>query len=155
MERVFGPRFTLQLRRTGPTGVWIALEMGLGLLLFLFGVPAVAVFGGSWTAGSLDILLAEIIILIAGPWVLALVKGQLFLPVLTVEGDRMQITTFGGFRELRLEDVGGFYFQRSGECYILYDKRGKTLAKFSTRDDFGPQFMDFLTDHNIICRQHI
>ena len=114
-----------------------------------------AVFGGSWTAGSLDILLAEIIILIAGPWVLALVKGQLFLPVLTVEGDRMQITTFGGFRELRLEDVGGFYFQRSGECYILYDKRGKTLAKFSTRDDFGPQFMDFLTDHNIICRQHI
>ncbi|WP_303437356.1 hypothetical protein [uncultured Oscillibacter sp.] len=155
MERVFGPRFTLQLRRTGPTGVWIALEMGLGLLLFLFGVPAVAVFGGSWTAGSLDILLAETIILIAGPWVLALVKGQLFPPVLTVEGDRMQITTFGGFRELRLEDVGGFYFQRSGECYILYDKRGKTLAKFSTRDDFGPQFMDFLTDHNIIYRQHI
>ena len=155
MEKAFGPRFTLQLRRTEPIGVWIALGLGLGLLLFLFGFPAVAILSGSRAAWSLDILLAVIIILIAGPWVLALAKGQLFPPVLTVEGDRMRIITFGCFRELRPEDVGGFCFHRSDECYILYDKKGKTLAKFSMRDDFGPQFMDFLTDHNVIYRQRI
>lgn len=155
MEKAFGPRFTLQLRRTQPIWVWIALGQGLGLLLFLFGFPAAAILSGSRTARSLNILLAAIIILIAGPWVLALVRGQLFPPSLTVEGDRMRITTLSGSRELRPEDVGGFCFQRSDECYILYDKAGKTLAKFSTRDDFGPQFLDFLTDHNIPCRQHI
>lgn len=155
LERVFGPRFTLQLRRTDPIGVWIVLGLGLGLLLFLFGFPAVAILSGSRAAQSLDLLLAVIITLIAGPWVLALARGQLFPPVLTVEGERMRITTFGGCRELRLEDLGGFCFQRSDECYILYDNKGKTVAKFSTRDDFGPQFMDFLTDHNIIYRQRI
>lgn len=148
IERAFGPRFTLQLRRTDPIGVWIALGTGLGLLLFLFSFPAAAILGGS---RGLDILLAVIISSIAAPWVLALVKGQLFPPVLTAEGDRMSITAFGCWQELRVEDVGGFYFQRSDECYILYDKRGRDLAKFSTRDVFGPQFMDFLTDHKIPC----
>ena len=65
----------------------------------------------------------------------------------------MRITAFGRCRELRLEDLGSFCFRRSDECYILYDNKGKTVAKFSTRDDFGPQFMDFLADHNIIYRQ--
>lgn len=151
MEKIFGPRFTLQLRRTAPIGVWIALGTVLGLLLFLFGFPAVAILSGPRAARNLNILLALILFLAAGPWVLALVKGQLFPPVLTVEGDRMRISAFGGWRELRPENVGGFYFQRSDECYILYDKQGRDMAKFSIRDAFGPQFMDFLTDHGITC----
>ncbi len=48
---------------------------------------------------------------------------------------------------------GGLRYDRSDECYILYDKREKILAKFSTRDDFGTQFLNFLTDHEIrLCK---
>lgn len=79
LERVFGPHFTLQLRRIDPIGVWIVLGLGLGLLLFLFGFPAVAILSGSRAARSLDILLVVIITLIAAPpWVLALARGSSF-----------------------------------------------------------------------------
>ena len=45
--------------------------------------------------------------------------------------------------------MGGLRYDRSDECYILYDQQGKTLAKFSTRDECGSRFLNFLTDRGI------
>lgn len=147
LEKAFGPRFTLQLRRTEPIGVWIGCGMALGLLVFFPGFPAVAYFtyGKPYEDFALNVLMVLTVVFNIGPWVLAAVRGQLFPPQLSVEGDRLWLN---GWKELRLEEVEGLRWHAADECYILVGKNGKALAKFSTRDEFGPQFMNFLTNHD-------
>ena len=148
LEKAFGPRFTLQLRRTEPIGVWIGCGIALGLLMFFPGFPLVAYFtyGKPYEDLALNLLMVLTVVFNIGPWVLAAVRGQLFPQRLSVEGDRLWLN---GWKELRLEEVEGLRWHAADECYLLMGKNGKTLAKFSTRDAFGPQFMNFLTDHNI------
>lgn len=148
-EPVSGPRFTLQLRRTAPVGMWLALGFGLTLVLFLVGIPVAVALGGSHIEQVLGILLVMILVSIVSPWICAAAVGQLFPPMLTLEGERMWITRNLGRRELCLEEMDCIRFQRSDECYILYNNQGRAVAKFSTRDDFGPQLMDFLISRNI------
>lgn len=144
-----GLRFTLQLQRTSPVGMWIGLGLGLGLVLFLVGIPVTAMLSGSHIERNLTILIGMIFLAITGPWVCALVKGQLFPPVLMLDGEQMWISCGLGRRKLCLENMDCIRFQRSDECCVLYDKQGRPVIKFSTRDDFGPQLMDFLTSHEI------
>ena len=148
LGKAFGPRFTLQLRRTDPIGVWIGCGIALGLLMFFPGFPLVAYFtyGKPYEDLALNLLMVLTIVFNIGPWVLAAVRGQLFPRRLSVEGDRLWLN---GYKEIRLEDVEGLRWHAADECYLLMGKNGKALAKFSTRDAFGPQFMNFLTDHNI------
>ena len=90
------------------------------------------------------------LVLIAGPWVLALATGELFPGRLSVENGRIWLDKgLRPIREIPWEDLGGLRYDRAGECYILYDKQEKTLAKFSTRDAFGSRFLNLLTDHDI------
>ena len=104
---------------------------------------------GSHIERNLCVVLGMSLLSIIAPWVCAASSGQLFPPVLTLDGERMWISRGLGRRELRLEDMDCCRFQRSDECYVLYDLQGRPVIKFSTRDDFGPQLMDFLTSHNI------
>lgn len=144
-----GLRFTLPLRHTAPVGMWIGLGLGLGLVLLLVGVPVTAMLSGSHIERNLAIVLGMALLSIAAPWACALVKGQLFPPILMLDGERVWVIRGLGRRELLLEEMDCCRFQRSDECYVLYDKRGRPVIKFSTRDDFGPQLLDFLTSHNI------
>ena len=50
---------------------------------------------------------------------------------------------------LPLEEMDCCRLQHSDECYVLYDKRGRPVIKFSPREDFAPQWMKFLTSHKI------
>lgn len=145
-----GLRFTLQLRRTAPVWTWIGLGMGLALVLGCVGIPfTVMLSSGSHIERNLCVVLGMSLLSIIAPWVCTAASGQLFPPVLTLDGERMWISRGLGRRELRLEDMDCCRFQRSDECYVLYDLQGRPVIKFSTRDDFGPQLMDFLTSHNI------
>lgn len=151
-ELASGPRFTLQLRRTAPVWTWVGLGAGLALVLSLVGIPVTAILSGPPIERNLGVLLGVILISLAAPWVCAAASGQLFPPVLYLEGERMWVSRGLGRRELRLEDMDCCRFQRSDECYILYDKRGRPVIKFSIGDDFGPQLIDFLTSHDIRLR---
>lgn len=147
------PEFTLELRRTLPILGLVGGGLVLGLMVFFVGFPVIALHGGPHEDLYLNIMVALSIFLIAGPWVLAAAKGELFPPRLSVEYGHIWLDRgFYPLREIRLEEIGGLRWDRSDECYILFDQNGKTLAKFSTRDPSGPQFMNFLTDHNIRIR---
>ena len=149
-EPVSGPRFTLQLRRTAPVGMWTGLGMGLALVLGLAGIPfTVMLSSGSHMERNLCVVLGLILISIIAPWVCAAGTGQLFPSLLTLEGEQMWISRGLGRRALCLEDMDCCRFQHSDECCILYDKQGRPVLKFSTSDDFGPQLMNFLTSHHI------
>lgn len=144
----------LQLRRTKPIGVWIAVGLALGMAVFFVGFPVIALGGGAWVDLKLRVMAVLSIGLIAGPWALAVAEGELFPPRLSVESGHIWLDK-GLFpiREIPLEELGGLRYDRSDECYVLCDKQEKTLAKFSTRDSSGPQFLNFLTDHDIRIRQ--
>ncbi len=146
--------FTLVLRRTRPIGAWIGAGMVLAIAVFPIGFPIAARLGERSIIPSLKIMLALVLVLIAGPWAWAAVCGELFPSRLSVENGHIWLDkSLFPIREISLEEIGGLRYDRSDECYILYDKQEKTLAKFSTRDDFGPQFLNFLTDHNIrLCK---
>lgn len=147
--------FQLVLRRTIPFGALIGGGLLLGLIVFFAGFPIIALHNGPHVFLELKVLLAAVIVLIAGPWAFAAAKGELFPPSLSVENGRIWLDK-GLFppREIPPEDLGGLRYDRSDECYILFDKQGKTLAKFSTRDGSGSRFLNFLTDHGIrLCRQ--
>lgn len=148
LGKAFGPRFTLQLRRIDPIWAWAGGGLALELLLFLFGFPAVLIlcYGKPYEGLAQKGLIVLMVISFCGPWVLAAARGQLFPQRLSVEGDRLWLN---GCREIRLEEVEGLRWHAADECYILAGKNGKALAKFSTRDPFGPQFMSFLTDHGV------
>ena len=95
-------------------------------------------------------MVALVFVLLVGPWVWAAASGELFPPRLSVESGHIWLDKgLLPLREIRLEDIGGLRYDRSDECYILHDKQGKTLVKFSTRDACGSRFMNFLTDHGI------
>ncbi|MEY8388080.1 hypothetical protein AALC17_12405 [Oscillospiraceae bacterium 38-13] len=154
LSRWVSQDFTLELRRTKPVGVWIAAGLALGLAVFFVGFPVIAICGGPWEDLKLKIMMILFFGLTGGPWVLAAAVGELFTPKLSVESGHIWLDKdFFPLREILLTDIGGLRYDRSDECYILYDKQEKTLAKFSTRDTFGPQFLNFLTDHNIRLRQ--
>ena len=142
-------RFTIQLRQTVPVGMWLGLGLFLTLVLFLVGIPVTAMLSGPNVERNLGIMLVLIVLSLIVPWVRVVASGQLFPLSLMVDGE--QVRMFRGLRwqELRLEDMDCIRFLRSDECYILYNKQGKPVVKFSTRDDFGPQLMNFLTSHNI------
>lgn len=149
-----GLRFTLQLRRTAPVGLWIGLGMGLALILLFVGIPVTAMASRSHVGRNLTIVIGLSLLSIIVPWVCAVGTGQLFPPFLTVEGEQVWVYRGLGRRELRLEDMDRCRFQRSDECYILYDKQGRPVVKFSPREDFASQWMKFLTSHNIkLCSQ--
>ena len=148
-EPASGPRFTLQLRRTAPVGMWIGLGTGLGMVLFLAGIPVTAMLGGPHVGRNLCVVLVMLLLSIVSPWVCAAASGQLFPPMLTLAEERLWLSRGLGWRELHLEDMDCCRFQPSDECYVLYDRRGRPILKFSTRDDFGPQLMDFLHRHAI------
>ena len=77
-------------------------------------------------------------------------NGITFPGRLSVENGRIWLDKgLRPIREIPWEDLGGLRYDRAGECYILYDKQEKTLAKFSTRDAFGSRFLNLLTDHDI------
>ena len=154
LSRHFSRDFSLELRRTRPIGVWIAVGLGLGLAVFFVGFPVIALHGGPREDLYLDIMVALTIVLIAGPWVLAVITGELFPARLSVENGRVWLDKgFFPIREIPPEDFGRLGWDQSDECYILFDKRDQILAKFSTRDDFGPQFLNYLTDHEIQISQ--
>lgn len=146
--------FTLELRRTRPIGAWIGAGMLLTIAVLPIGFPIAALMGERYIVPGLKIMLVLMLVLIAGPWVWAMVSGELFPPRLSVESGHIWLDKgFFPIREIPLADIGGLRYDRSDECYILYDKREKILAKFSTRDDFGSQFLNFLTDHEIrLCK---
>lgn len=150
LSRHFSRDFSLELRRTRPVGVWIAAGLGLGLAVFFVGFPVIALHGGPREDLYLTIMVALTMVLIAGPWVLAVIMGELFPARVSVENGRVWLDK-GLFpiREIPPEDFGRLTWDQSDECYILFDKRDHILAKFSTRDTFGPQFLNFLTDHEI------
>ena len=54
-----------------------------------------------------------------------------------------------GLRDAVIAALGELYAYEVEEGAFLPRELMQTLAKFSTRDAFGPQFMNFLTDHNI------
>ena len=142
--------FSLELRRTRPIGAWIGAGMALAIAVFPIGFPIAALLGERAIIPGLKIMLALVLVLIAGPWVLALATGELFPGRLSVENGRIWLDKgLRPIREIPWEDLGGLRYDRAGECYILYDKQEKTLAKFSTRDAFGSQFLNLLTDHDI------
>lgn len=142
-------RFTLQLRRTIPVGMWIGLGFGLGLVLLLAGVPVTAMASSAHIERNLTIVLGMALLSIAAPWVCAVGTGQLFPPFLTVDGEQVWVYRGLGRRELPLEEMDCCRLQHSDECYVLYDKRGRPVIKFSPREDFAPQWMKFLTSHKI------
>ena len=145
--------FQLALRRTIPFGALIGGGLLLGLIVYFAGFPIIAIHNGPYVFLELRVLLAVVIVLMGGPWVFASVKGELFQPRLSVEDGHVWLNRdFWPLRELSPEDFGELRFDRSDECYILFDKNGRILLKFSTRDDGGPAFMNFLTDHNIRIR---
>lgn len=144
------PDFSLELRRTRPIGAWIGAGMVLTIAVFPIGFPIAALLGERYIVPGLKIMLALVFVLLTGPWVWAVASGELFPPRLSVESGHIWLDKgFLPLREIRLEDIDGLRYDRSDECYILYDKQGKTLAKFSTRDECGSRFMNFLTDHGI------
>ena len=150
LSRHFSRDYTLVLRRTIPFGALTGGGLGLGLIAFFAGFPIIAIHNGPYVFLELKLLLAAVIVLIAGPWVFAAVKGEVFPPRLSVENGHIWLDKdFFPLREIPLERLGRLGWQQSDECYILYDKNGRPLAKFSTRDEFGPQFLNFLTDHDI------
>ena len=150
LSRHFSRDIHLQLRRTKPVGVWIAVGMALGLAVFFVGFPVIVLGGGPCEDGKLRVMMALFFLFMAGPWVQAVLAGELFPPRLSVENGHIWLDK-GLFpiREIPLEDLGHLGWCQSDECYILFDKNGRILAKFSTRDEFGPQFLNFLTDHDI------
>lgn len=142
--------FSLELRRTKPIGAWIGGGMVLAIAVVPIGFPIAALLGERAILPGLKIMLALVVVLIAGPWVWAAASGELFPPRLSVEAGHIWLDKgFLPLREIRLEDMGGLRYDRSDECYILYDRQGDTLAKFSTRDECGSRFLNFLTDHGI------
>ena len=142
--------FSLELRRTKPIGAWIGGGMVLTIAVFPIGFPIAALLGERAILPGLKIMLALVAVLIAGPWVWAAASGELFPPRLSVESGHIWLDKgFLPLREIRLDDMGGLRYDRSDECYILYDQQGKTLAKFSTRDECGSRFLNFLTDRGI------
>lgn len=145
--------FRLVLRRIHPIGLWVAIGLGLVLLLFFPVFPIVAICNGPYLDLQLNAMIAATVVFAVGPWVMALAVGELFPPRLSVENGRIWLDKdFRPLREIPAEDLGWLRWNRSDECYILYLKNGKPLLKFSTRDDGGPAFMNFLTDHNIRIR---
>ena len=143
----------LELRRNRPIGVWIAAGMGLGLVTFFAGFPIIAIHNGFYVGLELKAMVTTAIIFVAGPWLLALAMRDLFPAYISVESGHIWLDKgFRPIREICLEEIGGLRWNPSGECYIVFNQTGKTLAKFSTRDSFGPEFMNFLTDHNIRIR---
>lgn len=143
----------LQLRRTKPIGVWIAVGLALGLAVFFVGFPVIALRGGPWEDLYLNLMVVLSVGLIVWPWVLAAAEGELFPPQLSVENGHIWLDKgLRPIREIPVTDLGCLRYDRGDECYILCDKQERTLAKFSTRDRFGPQFLNFLTDHNIRLR---
>jgi hypothetical protein len=142
--------FSLELRRTRPIGAWIGAGMLLTIAVFPIGFPIAALLGEGCIIPGLKIMVALVFVLLAGPWVWAAAGGELFPPRLSVECGHIWLDKgLLPLREIRLEDIGGLRYDRSDECYILHDKQGKTLVKFSTRDACGSRFMNFLTDHGI------
>ena len=142
--------FSLELRRTKPIGAWIGGGMVLTIAVFPIGFPIAALLGERAILPGLKIMLALVAVLIAGPWVWAAASGELFPPRLSVESGHIWLDKgFLPLREIRLDDMGGLRYDRSDESYILYDQQGKTLAKFSTRDECGSRFLNFLTDRGI------
>ena len=124
--------------------------MVLAIAVVPIGFPIAALFGGRYIIPGLKIMLALVFVLLAGPWAWAVVSGELFPPRLSVESGHIWLDKdFLPLREIRLEEIGGLRYDRSDECYILYDQQGKTLAKFSTRDECGSRFLNFLTDRGI------
>ncbi|MCI9122067.1 MAG: hypothetical protein HFG00_11185 [Oscillibacter sp.] len=149
---VLVPPYRLQLRRTFPLFQLMAGGIVLSLLIFTFGFPVVMMVPRLVDLYFISTL-AVCVLSLTVPFLIAAVKGQLVPPTLTVEGGRVWITYFfGNYRELSLKDIE-LRFHRSDACYILSYKNGKPFAKFSTRDDYGAQFMNFLTDHNIKLRE--
>ncbi len=150
ISRSFSRDFTLELRRTKPVGVWIAVGLLLGLAVFFVGFPFAVIRGGPYENLKLNVMLVLSCGLIAGPWVLAAAAGELFSPRLSVENGHIWLDKdFFPLREIPMEEIGGLRWDQSDECYVLCDRQNKALAKFSTRDGFGSQFLNFLTDHGI------
>ena len=142
--------FSLELRRTRPIGAWIGAGMLLTIAVFPIGFPIAALLGEGCIIPGLKIMVALVFVLLVGPWVWAAASGELFPPRLSVESGHIWLDKgLLPLREICLEDIGGLRYDRSDECYILRDKQGKTLVKFSTRDACGSRFMNFLTDHGI------
>lgn len=144
-----GPRFTFQLQRTAPVLMWIGVGYGLAMVLFCVGVPIAVGLSGSHMERNLAIVIGMIFVSLISPWVCAVGKGQLFPPCLTVEGERAWVSYDLVCRELCLKDMDCCRFQRSDKCYILYDKLGRPVIKFSAGDDFAPYLLDFLSSHDI------
>lgn len=142
--------FSLELRRTRPIGAWIGAGMLLTIAVFPIGFPIAALLGEGYIIPGLKIMVALVFVLLVGPWVWAAASGELFPPRLSVESGHIWLDKgLLPLREICLEDIGVLRYDRSDECYILRDKQGKTLVKFSTRDACGSRFMNFLTDHGI------
>lgn len=143
----FSRDFSLQLRRTMAIETPIALGFFIAVFLSIAVTPVAGVCLG--VRGVAAVLTAAAFIMIA-PLVYAAVKGQLFTGRLSVESGQIWLhPAFALYRRIYIEDIGGLRFENADECYILYDKAGRALAKFSTRDEFGPQFLNFLAAHNI------
>lgn len=143
-------RFTMELQRTYPIDVAIMLGMFLGLALCSVGLPIACCLGSQLVGPVMTAVLGLSMLSIVAPWIIGAWKGELlFPPMLSVEGETVWIDRgFHPLRELSLDEIAQLRYV-SGTCYELCDKRGRVLAKFSTQDDFGPEFMEFLKTHNI------
>lgn len=146
--------YQLQLRPTAPA-LAIALFCGGMVLSFvlwtlsLLLVPSRLLRETWWVEYAvMGLFLAPIVI----PAVWALASGQIFPPRLSAQGENVYLYTFlGGVRQLRWKDLGGLYAWDS--AYILFDKKGKTILKFSDRDACGPLFMKDLLAHGVRIRE--
>lgn len=143
-------RFVLELRRTRPVGMWIGLGLFLALALICVGFPVACTLDSRQVGRALTVVCVLACAFMGLPWVAAVGTGQLFPPQLVLDGEQMWlIRAFLPRRALHLEEIGGLRFERSDECYLLYDKKDRPLVKFCTRDDFGPAFLNFLRENGI------
>ncbi len=147
--------FRLQLRRTRSVPTLLGVGAALSPAALFTGFPVVAFFFQDRPGADLAlwVLLAASVLLAGGPLVYALVTGDLLPAYVFVESGHIWLDKgFRPIREIPLRELDRLGWNASDECYILFDKQGKALLKFSTRDEHGPRFMNFLTDHNIRLR---